>query len=267
MERGQQVIAVEASSLAKALPYSLMQVVSDAVESCDLSDWTGSRHRLTSGIGHAHYRCLVGNFLDCWKLHAPESSCEAVVSALRTAAYAEKSHQDSQGVELVWTGPEAGAVPCRRTEQALLQLIDGASERVLVVSYAVYNIPRICDSLVRAAGRGATINVVVETPNRLEGQNTYSTLQALGAEVAANSSVYYWPLDNRAKDANGKRGILHVKCAVADGKMLFLTSANLTEYAFTVNMELGVLITGGELPKQVEQHFDRLIQSGVLARP
>ena len=109
--------------------------------------------------------------------------------------------------------------------------------------------------------------MVVETPDRLEGQNTYSTLQALGAEVAANSSVYYWPLDNRAKDANGKRGILHVKCAVSDGETLFLTSANLTEYAFTVNMELGVLITGGELPKQVEQHFDRLIQTGVLARP
>ena len=51
---------------------------------------------------------------------------------------------------------------------------------------------------------------------------------------------------------------------MADGRTMFLTSANLTEYAFTVNMELGVLITSGTLPKQVETHFDRLIQTGVL---
>ncbi|HEX5445570.1 MAG TPA: DISARM system phospholipase D-like protein DrmC [Pirellulales bacterium] len=267
MQRGQQVIAVEANSLAKALPYSLMQMIGDAVEARDVVDWPNARERLTSGIAHAHYRSLVGNFIDCWRSHAAEVSCAEVAAALRTAACSVKAYRDSQGTELVWTGPETGAVACRRTEQALLQLIDGAERRVLVVSYAVYNIPRICDALVRAAGRGAKINVVVETPDRLEGQNTYSTLKALGAEVAAKSSVYYWPPDKRATDPNGKSGILHVKCAVSDGKMLFLTSANLTEYAFTVNMELGVLITGGDLPRQVERHFDRLIETGVLATP
>jgi hypothetical protein len=38
-----------------------------------------------------------------------------------------------------------------------LQVIDSASTRILVVSYAVYNIPRIGDALVRAADRGVTI--------------------------------------------------------------------------------------------------------------
>lgn len=33
-------------------------------------------------------------------------------------------------------------------------------------------------------------------------------------------------------------------------------SANLTEFAFTLNAELGVLITGGELPERVDAHFD-----------
>jgi phosphatidylserine/phosphatidylglycerophosphate/cardiolipin synthase-like enzyme len=267
MEQGQQIIAIEANSLAKALPHSLMQSLCASVDACDLSDWPGSRHRVIGGIAHAHYRSLVGNFLDCWKSQASDVSCEAVAAALRTAVHCEKAHQDHQAVELVWTGPDVGVVPFRRTEQALLQVIDGAKKRVLVVSYAVYNIPRICDSLVRAAGRGVKIRVVVETPDRLEGQNTYSTLRALGSQVAAKSSVYYWPLDNRAKDVNGKAGILHVKCAVSDGRTLFLTSANLTEYAFTINMELGLLITGGGLPEQIEQHFDRMIQTGVLAKP
>ncbi len=67
-------------------------------------------------------------------------------------------------------------------------------------------------------------------------------------------------------ESEGKLGILHVKCAVADGRWLFLSSANLTEYAFTINMELGLLVTGGPLPCQVEEQFDRLIGTGVLER-
>jgi phosphatidylserine/phosphatidylglycerophosphate/cardiolipin synthase-like enzyme len=46
----------------------------------------------------------------------------------------------------------------------------------------------------------------------------------------------------------------------------FLSSANLTEYAFADNMELGLLVTGGTLPGQVEEQFDRLIGMGVLER-
>jgi phosphatidylserine/phosphatidylglycerophosphate/cardiolipin synthase-like enzyme len=60
------------------------------------------------------------------------------------------------------------------------------------------------------------------------------------------------PQDKRIQDENGKIGILHVKFAVADGNHLFLSSANFTEYAFSINMELGLLITGGKLPGQAE---------------
>ena len=48
----------------------------------------------------------------------------------------------------------------------------------------------------------------------------------------------------------------------ADSRWLFLSSANLTEYAFNVNMELGILITGGRLPGHVEAHFDQMISQG-----
>jgi phosphatidylserine/phosphatidylglycerophosphate/cardiolipin synthase-like enzyme len=109
------------------------------------------------------------------------------------------------------------------------------------------------------------ISVIVETPDELEGENEYSTLRALGDDVAACSAVY-WPKDKRGRDDSGKLGILHVKCAVADGRWLFLSSANLTEYAFTINRELGVLVTGGSLPGQVQEHFDRLIANNLLCR-
>jgi phosphatidylserine/phosphatidylglycerophosphate/cardiolipin synthase-like enzyme len=110
------------------------------------------------------------------------------------------------------------------------------------------------------------INVIVETPDKLEGENEYSTLRALGDDVAACSAVYYWPKDKRARENNGKFSILHVKCAVADSRWLFVSSANLTEYAFTINMELGLLVTSGKLPAQVERHFERLIEGGQLVK-
>ena len=98
----------------------------------------------------------------------------------------------------------------------------------------------------------------------IEGQGEYDCLLALGGDVASACSVCYWPQENRARDDNGKIGILHVKCAVADGHRLYLSSANLTEYAFAINMELGLLVTGGKLPGQIERHFERLVESGVL---
>ena len=92
------------------------------------------------------------------------------------------------------------------------------------------------------------INVVVESPDRIEGQKAYSTLAALGPTVAGRCGVYVWPIEGRFRGGTGKPGLLHVKCAVADGRWLFLSSANLTEQAFSINMELGVLITGGTPP-------------------
>ena len=136
----------------------------------------------------------------------------------------------------------------------------------MLVSYAVYAIPNIQEAVVRAAKRGVKITVVVETPNKIAVESEYSTLQALGEDVARCSTVYYWPKENRKADGSGKLGILHVKCVVGDGRWLFLSSANLTKYAFSLNMELGVLITGGEAPSQIERVFDEMIREKSLAK-
>jgi phosphatidylserine/phosphatidylglycerophosphate/cardiolipin synthase-like enzyme len=155
-------------------------------------------------------------------------------------------------------------VPIRQTEQALLQVIDAARERLLVVSYAVYKIPRVCDALVRAAGRGVALRVVIEGAHRHDGLDMYDRLRALGEVVATRAGVYFWPLDRRPRDDAGGQGVLHVKCAAADGRWLYLSSANLTENAFTLNMELGLLVQDESVAGQVERHFDTLVATGTL---
>jgi len=53
---------------------------------------------------------------------------------------------------------------------------------------------------------------------------------------------------------------------VGDKELLFICSANLTEYTMSLNVELGGLIQGGPLPGDVSARFVRLIETGVLHR-
>ena len=45
---------------------------------------------------------------------------------------------------------------------------------------------------------------------------------------------------------------------------LLISSANLTEHAFALNTELGILVQGGLLPARVERYFTSLIEQRVL---
>ena len=140
------------------------------------------------------------------------------------------------------------AGPFRRTEQAILQVLDSAQQRITLVSYAVYKIPQIGQALVRAARRGVQINVVVETPNRDRRTGRIRHDPSPWGRRGGVCGGLLLARREAGGGRGGKVGILHVKCAVADGRCLFLSSANLTEYAFSINMELGMLVTGGPLP-------------------
>ena len=75
--------------------------------------------------------------------------------------------------------------------------------------------------------------------------------QASGRRLPANFALYHWPVENRLRDDAGNQGLIPAKCAIGHRECLFLTSANLTGNAMTINMELGVSIHGGPLPEQV----------------
>jgi len=257
----ERVIVESAYALACSLPSSTAEAVATAILTCS----EGSlRAEISKRVAHHQHRDMALAFVDRWHNEAKEIDARTVAVALQSAALSEQTHRDSQSAELVWTGPDTEDSPFRRTEQAILQLLDAAHKRITLVSFAVYRIPNVGKALVRAAKRGVRITVIVETPDKIEGQGEYSTIRALGQEVAACATVYFWPKEQRPVGENNKVGILHVKCAVADGEWLFLSSANLTQQAFTINMELGMLVRGGSMPSRVEKQFERLIEVGKL---
>ncbi len=56
----------------------------------------------------------------------------------------------------------------------------------------------------------------------------FGVTAGLGAAVATRAQVFVWDRAKRPRDAEGRHGSLHMKCAIADRQHLFISSANLT---------------------------------------
>lgn len=266
MSDAQQKLITVAVQLAERLPAGTIQSLASAFVGAPAGEWEALRYRAFQVVPQPEARSLLGGFLATWSANASGVTPDEAALILRTAAVTARTMREAQSVELVWTGPLVGSVSMRRTDQALLQVINSAKQTLLIVSFAVYKIPAIAAALVRAAGRGVSIRICVEAPEPSGQKMAYDTIKALGDDVAQYAIIYVWPSDKRPADGNGRTGVLHAKCAVADDRLLFVSSANLTDHALNLNIELGTLIYGGSAPGVVGAQFSRLVEEGVLTR-
>ena len=262
----QHHLAREVRQLLQDLPAEWVDQLAGALAGGHPGDWHHLATRALGPIPQPDMRERVESFLYAWRTHFPDVAPDAVSLALLAACEALEYQHQAQRLELVWTGPDSRVIPLRRTDQALLQVIDEARETLHVVSFAVYRVEAIARALVRAARRGVAIAVYLETPDASEGRIAFDTIGALGRDVVEYARIYVWPLEKRLRTADGRHGSLHAKVALADGKTMLVSSANLTEYAMTLNMEMGLLVHGGPLPAQMEAHLRRLAEEGVFER-
>ena len=172
--------------------------------------------------------------------------------------------QQEQHIELLWTGPSpASQIPARRIDQVLYDLIGSAKRDILLVTFAAHKISRLTDGLVKAIGRGVPVRLILEFEETSQGQLSMDALNAFPEAIRQRSQIYYWPLDKRERNAYGKPGKLHAKVAVIDHQAV-LSSANLTDDAFTRNLELGALFSSEEILERLRRHFDSLCADGTL---
>ena len=162
-----------AVQVAARLPTEVTDIVARAIRESPGADSPAAKTHIAQDVPHPYYRDIATDFVTRWKEIGQHLSSEQLALILLTAEHADEAHRRNQAVELVWTGPDVHAGPFRRTEQAILQVLDSAQQRITLVSYAVYRIPHISEALVRAAKRGARIRIIVETPNLIEGQGEY----------------------------------------------------------------------------------------------
>ncbi|MFZ1599058.1 MAG: DISARM system phospholipase D-like protein DrmC [Anaerolineae bacterium] len=246
------------------LPTEMVVALATSLEESDQLDWPKRRLIILSAIPQPAIRERISTFLDLWQTTMPTVSAQSVALALSATAKAVAAEREQERLELVWTGPDSRLIPLRRTDQALLQLIDEARRSLHIVSFAVYRVDAIAQALVRAAQRGIAIAVYLETPDSSEGRVAYDTMRALGEDVIRYARLYVWPLDQRPRTQDGRHGSLHAKIAIADERVMLISSANLTEYAMSLNMEMGVIVHGGALPAQAAAHLARLVENRIF---
>ncbi len=252
------------AAVAAGVPAPTVEWVAAEVEALPSGAGASGAASVAARVMPAGARYLVDGLLRQWVSAEQRPSPEALAWALRGAAAAVEQQRAHQSLELVWTGPTPAGAALRRTDQVLLDLVYGARGALVIVAFAAYRIPEIAQALIAAARRDVHVMLVVESAEESGGKVSFETITGIGAEVAAVSHVYVWPREQRQTDSAGRHGSLHAKCALADDEALLISSANLTEYALNLNMELGVLVRGGELPKQVGEHLRRLVGEGVL---
>jgi phosphatidylserine/phosphatidylglycerophosphate/cardiolipin synthase-like enzyme len=205
---------------------------------------------------------MLHQVLDTWKKSGKESP-EEVAAAIRSASTVATTVGSRQSLELVWSGPDTTMVPIRRTEQVLIEVIAKARNTFFMVCFVAYEVPSVIKAMRDAVTRGVKIKVLLETVEGKGGKISIDSVAMMQAAVP-EADVYVWTPDGKMDVSGRFSGAVHAKCVVADDNVAFVTSANITKAALNTNMELGVLVKGGELPNQLAHHLRALVTIGAI---
>ena len=235
------------------------EVVTSVIEALARGDAESAGNRLSGDAAQG-----FKEMRQVWLKDASSTAPNDVALILTGAFHAVLVERTSKRVELVWSGPSALGSTLRSTEPALLELLHSARQSVYLVTFAAYKVPAVAAAVHAALTRGVRVVFVLESEETSAGKVSFDPLPYLRGDSSLPIEVYVWPLAKRERDDRGRHGTLHAKFAVADRHRLLVSSANLTEHAFELNIELGVLLTGGPAPEQAAAHVDSLIRLGVL---
>lgn len=162
-------------------------------------------------------------------------------------------------VETVWSGPHSHSVPIRATTQALVEVINSARHELLLMTYSATPHPDIRTALSDAVTRTVQVTAVVETLHGAGSALTGAEPASAFAEIPG-LQLFHWPVQQRTEPG----AKMHAKLAVADRRVLLISSANLTQSGVAKNIEAGLLVHGGTAPQRTAEHITALKASGAL---
>ena len=168
----------------------------------------------------------------------PSVDSQALALALRAARTANEAARAEAQIEVVWTGPE-GQVDVRLTYAVLVEIIHAAKRHLTLVSFAAYHVGEVVEALRKAAETGVEARLVLDS-----GTGADKAFETLGDRV----QLYTWP-PTLLHPQHPDHASMHAKTAIADDQVALVTSANLTGYGLDRNMELGLLVRGGDVPQ------------------
>lgn len=212
---------------------------------------------LPSVVGTPVATSVVEQLATAWQ--NTKVGSDELASMLLAASHVYTKAASEQSAELVWTGPTTPFVSARRTEQALLQVINSAEQSLFITSFVAYDVSTIVKALNTADERGVSITMLLESSQNHGGSINIDVIGKMRGLVPG-AQLYAW----RDKTGDFANGRVHAKVAVADGRTCFITSANLTGHAMEKNMEAGILISGGNIPLTFHDHLNALIETKII---
>jgi cardiolipin synthase len=237
-----------------------------------LADFLADPPAFLARIGLAADPISLLAWLERWTTSG--GSQEALFIAVQALLDQRRSDAAARSIELVWSGPDAGAGSVTRDQSVLIrQLVERAEQRLLLTTYAFYNGPFI-NALFQSIRERMVAFPKLQVRmvcNIHRDRGDTSTPEVLIRKFQQQTWSRIWPetpapalfFDPRSLSLEGERAVCHVKAVVADQEVL-VTSANLTDAAQLSNFELGLHLSMPAHADDVWNHFDRLIQQGLL---
>lgn len=221
------------------------------------TDASKAESTLPSVVGTPVASTVVEQLAAAWQ--NTEVGSDELASMLLAASHVYTKAASEQSSELVWTGPTTPFVSARRTEQALLQVINSAAQTLIITSFVAYDVSTIVKALNAACDRGVIVSMLLELSQEDGGSITFDAIGQM-RNLVPGANLYAW----YGKTDEFLHGRVHAKVAVADSKLCFITSANLTGHAMEKNMEAGVLLSGGNVPGLLNCHISDLIRTKII---
>ena len=227
-----------------------------AVEHCEGDDVADA---ILDARGPNYDKVLFGRLTEAID-HESNVKGDELAVALRTGLATALRAGRFGHQELLWTGPATATVPVRQVEQALIQVIHFAKRDLFIVSFVAYSVPTVIEALQDAQERKVVLNFLLEQSQGAGGKVTTDSIANLRAKLPM-AHFHIW------KQAGSDiPAAVHAKCAVADGELAMITSANLTGKAMNENMELGILLNGGSVPRQLSDHLHALVTEYIISQ-
>jgi phosphatidylserine/phosphatidylglycerophosphate/cardiolipin synthase-like enzyme len=145
----------------------------------------------------------------------------------------------------VWTGPETERPSGRLTLAVLADLIAEAQSEIFLASYATLPSAEVRAALAGSAERGVEITLLLE---RHHDNPQFSHHGEPFPGLVARRLC--WPALSRPAGAS-----MHAKILIIDRRTALVGSANLTDYGLERNLECGLLIRGGDVPRAITEHL------------
>jgi len=237
-----------------------------------LADELADPSAFLARIGLVPKATSLGKWLEVWRDSG--GSREALHLVIQALLDQRRRDAATRSIELVWSGPDAGAGSVTRDQAVLIrQLVERAEQRLLLTTYAFYNGPFIKElfQLIHERMLNQPMLQVRMICNIERKRGDTSRPEALIRKFQQQTWSRLWPetpapavfFDPRSLSLEHEKAVCHVKAVVADEELL-VTSANLTDAAQLSNFELGLHISSSTHADDTWDHFERLIQQGLL---